>query len=54
MTTIKANSPEQELEWATADRIRCDNDLAEATHALEAAKEREARAIEAILRIQEA
>lgn len=48
MTTIKANSPEQELEWARAERIRCDNDLAEATHALEAAQERERKAQKAV------
>lgn len=52
MTTIKANSPEQELEWAVADRIRCDNDLAEATHALEAAQERERLAREAVQKSQ--
>ncbi len=45
MTTVKANSPEQELEWARKELSRCHNDYAEAALALDAAKERVQKAL---------
>lgn len=48
MTTVKANSPEQELEWALIDLRDCEADRVEAILAKERAEDRVARARKAL------